>query len=146
MRVVSHHRLARSPSVSASPRTGTLSLAAAPTLKVAIVRCTMGSETPLFDPSSVLAPGGMAMPATSTVRAAVVQAASVAFDRERTVKKVGDLAADAARRGAQLVVFPEAFVPGYPWGEVRTTEEREGYWASAVAVPAVDALGEIARE
>ncbi len=48
--------------------------------------------------------------------AAVVQAASVAFDRERTLQKTADLAADARRRGASLVVFPEAFVSGYPRG------------------------------
>jgi nitrilase len=91
------------------------------------------------------------------VRAAVIQAASVAFDPERTLEKTGDLAADAARRGARLAVFPEAFVSGYPRGSSfgavvgsRTTEGREAfrrYWASAIDVPgpAVDALGEIAR-
>jgi nitrilase len=98
------------------------------------------------------------MPASAPVHAAVVQAASVAFDREQTLEKAGDLTADAARRGAQLVVFPEAFVAGYPRGSTygntigaRTTEGREEYrryWASAVGVPgsAVDALGEIARQ
>ena len=50
------------------------------------------------------------------VRASVVQAAPVAFDREKTLEKVGDLAADAAREGAELVVFPEAFVSAYPKG------------------------------
>ena len=62
------------------------------------------------------------------------------------------------RTGAQLVVFPEAFVSGYPKGadfEVkvgrRTAEGREWfrrYHESAVDVPgpAVDRLGAIARE
>jgi nitrilase len=98
------------------------------------------------------------MTRSANVRAAVVQAASVAFDRERTLEKTGDLTADAARRGAQLVVFPEAFVSGYPRGSTfgmvvgaRTAEGREEYrryWASAVDVPgpAVDTLGAIARE
>ena len=97
------------------------------------------------------------MPPLSTVRAAVVQAASVAFDREATLEKAGDLTADAARRGAQVVVFPEAFVAGYPRGShfgtvvgARTAEGREEYrryWASAVEVPGpvVEAMGEIAR-
>ena len=97
------------------------------------------------------------MPASPVVRAAVVQAASVAFDREQTLEKAADLTADAARRGAQLVVFPEAFVSGYPRGSTfgtvvgaRTAEGREEfrrYWESAVDVPgpAVDALGAIAR-
>src|SRR3954467_6665680 len=78
---------------------------------------------------------GVPMAASPTVRAAAVQAAAVAFDRDETLAKAGRLAADAARRGARLVVFPEAFVPGYPWGEVRTDAERERYWASAVEVP-----------
>jgi nitrilase len=50
------------------------------------------------------------------IRAAVVQAAPIAFDRERTLAKVRALSADAASLGAQLVVFPEAFVSAYPRG------------------------------
>ena len=37
----------------------------------------------------------------------VVQAAPVAFDRERTLEKVDDLARQAAAKGARLVLFPE---------------------------------------
>jgi nitrilase len=92
------------------------------------------------------------------VRAAVVQAASVAFDCERTLQKARDLTADAARQGAQLVVFPEAFVSGYPrglsFGAVvgsRTPEGREDYrryWDSAIEVPgpSVETLAGIAAE
>jgi nitrilase len=99
------------------------------------------------------------MPAVAThVRAAVVQAASVAFDCERTLQKVRALTADAARQGAQLVVFPEAFVSGYPrglsFGAVvgsRTPAGREDfrrYWASAIEVPgpAVEMLTGIAAD
>src|SRR4051794_30522944 len=39
------------------------------------------------------------------VRAAVVQAAPTLFDTPRTLQKLADLTADAARRGADLVVF-----------------------------------------
>jgi nitrilase len=93
----------------------------------------------------------------SLVRVAVVQAASVMFDRERTVTKAHDLVARAAAKGARLVVLPEAFVPGYPKGldfgariGSRTAEGREDfrcYFDSAVAVPspASEALGEAAR-
>ncbi len=93
----------------------------------------------------------------TTVRAAVVQAASVVFDRERTLTKLEDLAADAAAGGAQLAVFPEAFVGGYPrgitFGSVvgdRTAEGRDHfrrYWESAVDVPGpdVDRLARLAR-
>lgn len=88
---------------------------------------------------------------------AVVQAASVAFDRERTLEKVHALAGEAAREGARLVVFPEAFVPAYPRGLTfgavvgsRSDQGREDfrrYWESSVDVPgpAVDALSRTAR-
>jgi nitrilase len=93
-----------------------------------------------------------------TVRAAVVQAAPIAFDREGTLDKVRGLAGEAAGRGAQLIVFPEAFVSGYPRGldfgvriGSRTPEGRElfrRYWESAVDVPgpAVEELGATARQ
>jgi nitrilase len=90
------------------------------------------------------------------VRAAVVQAAPLAFDRERTLEKVAALTAEAASRGAQLVVFPEAFLSAYPrglsFGAVvgsRTDVGREAYrryWETAVDVPgpSVDSLASIA--
>jgi nitrilase len=88
---------------------------------------------------------------------AVVQAAPVAFDVERTLQKLGDLTADAARRGAHLALFPEAFVAGYPrgldFGAVvgsRTAEGREQFrrhWESAIDVPGphVDRMAGLAR-
>ncbi|HEY2907525.1 MAG TPA: nitrilase-related carbon-nitrogen hydrolase [Vicinamibacterales bacterium] len=91
------------------------------------------------------------------IRVAVVQASPVVFDRERTLDKVRALTAAAARDGAQLVLFPEAFVSGYPrgldFGAVvgsRTDEGREAfrlYWESSVDVPgpAVDFLSDTAR-
>lgn len=94
----------------------------------------------------------------TVVKAAVVQAACVPFDREATLEKVGTWAARAAAEGARLVVFPEAFVSGYPWGASfgasvgrRTPEGHEWYrryHASAVDVPgpAVDRMAEIARD
>ncbi|UEC01749.1 carbon-nitrogen hydrolase family protein [Burkholderia vietnamiensis] len=48
--------------------------------------------------------------------AAVVQAGSLIYDTPATLTKLQDLTLDAARRGAKLVVFPEAFVGGYPKG------------------------------
>src|SRR6476659_9660354 len=96
-------------------------------------------------------------PVSSSVTVAVVQAASVAFDRKRTLAKALDLTRDAAKRGAKLVLFPEAFISGYPrgldFGAVvgwRTDEGREDfkrYFESAVEVPSptVDALSKVAR-
>ena len=91
-------------------------------------------------------------------RVGVVQAGSVVFDREATLDKLAKLAAEARAGRARLVVFPEAFVSGYPrgvdFGTVvgnRTPEGREQfrrYWDSSVDVPgpAVDRLVEIAAE
>jgi predicted amidohydrolase len=50
------------------------------------------------------------------IKAAVVQAAPILFDTPKTIEKLSALARDAAGRGANLVVFPEAFVSGYPKG------------------------------
>jgi len=49
-------------------------------------------------------------------RVAVVQAASIPFDSDATVAKAEGLIAECAAGGAQLVVFPEAFVGCYPKG------------------------------
>lgn len=45
---------------------------------------------------------------------AIIQHAPCVLDREATLDKAVQLIAEAAAKGAQLVVFPEAFVPGYP--------------------------------
>ncbi|GIV77992.1 MAG: nitrilase [Litorilinea sp.] len=50
----------------------------------------------------------------STFTLAVVQAAPVFLDRSATVARACDLIAEAARQGAQMVLFPEAFIPAYP--------------------------------
>ena len=50
------------------------------------------------------------------VPVSVIQDAPYAFELDRTLDKVADLTAQAARTGARLVVFPEAFVGGYPKG------------------------------
>src|SRR4051794_1561260 len=47
-------------------------------------------------------------------RIAIVQQAPAVLDRDATLAIATMRAAQAAREGARLVVFPEAFVPGYP--------------------------------
>ena len=38
------------------------------------------------------------------------------FDKDKCVEKITDLIGKAAAKGAELVVFPELFIPGYPYG------------------------------
>jgi nitrilase len=52
----------------------------------------------------------------TTVKVAVVQAGSVLFDTEACVEKAVRLIGDAATTGAKVILFPEAFVTGYPKG------------------------------
>ena len=89
--------------------------------------------------------------------AAVVQNAPVVFDVNATLTKIQDLTADAAKAGATLVVFPEAFVSAYPKGldfgarvGMRSAEGRDTfrrYFESAIDVPgpATDALAKTAK-
>src|ERR1043165_9978518 len=89
--------------------------------------------------------------------AAVVQNAPVVFDAAATLRKIAALTADAAKTGAKLVVFPEAFVSAYPKGldfgarvGMRSSEGRatfRRYFESAIDVPgpATDALGTTAK-
>jgi nitrilase len=92
------------------------------------------------------------------VRVACVQSEPVILDRARTLDKLAGLTAEAKAGGAQLVVFPEAFVPAYPssawakflagWADPRAKAAFAHLARESVEVPGPDAdrLGEIARE
>ncbi len=51
-----------------------------------------------------------------TCKLAVVQAAPVMFDKAACIEKALKLIDECAANGAELVVFPELFIPGYPYG------------------------------
>lgn len=88
-----------------------------------------------------------------TVKVAAVHAASVFLDREGSIEKASKLIAEAGKAGAQLVAFPEAFVPGYPFW-IWTHTPRNGaplfvdFYANSVEIPsaATDALCQAAKE
>jgi len=92
------------------------------------------------------------------VTVACVQAEPVVLDRERTLDRLEERAAEAARNGAELVVFPETFVPVYPssrWAKAFAGWQNEGAKetfariaqnAVAVGSPAEHRLGAVAKE
>ena len=51
-----------------------------------------------------------------TLKIAVVQAAPMMFDKKKCTEKAIQLIKECAENGAEFVVFPELFIPGYPYG------------------------------
>lgn len=90
------------------------------------------------------------------VKVAVVQAAPVFMDKESTIEKACKLIREAGRNGAELIAFPEAFIPGYPAIYTGGWESKPSEWApymvalqdNSLLVNSrdTDILGEAARE
>ena len=92
------------------------------------------------------------------VVAACVQVEPVVLDRSATLDRLAERTAEAAREGAELVVFPETFVPAYPssawakalagWAEPGATEAFALLHRESLELPSPDAdrLAETARE
>src|SRR5438067_11272883 len=92
------------------------------------------------------------------VKVACVQVEPVVLDREATLDKLEMVAAEAAREGAELVVFPETFVPVYPssvWAKAfagwdaaaaKETFARLAQESIAVGSPAERRIGAAAQE
>ncbi|BBN03502.1 nitrilase [Marchantia polymorpha subsp. ruderalis] len=95
-------------------------------------------------------------PVSGAKRVSVVQASTIFYDTPATLDKAERFIAEASSLGAQLVVFPEAFIGGYPRGAAfgavigsRSAKGREDYrkyHASAIDVPGpeVDRLAAMA--
>lgn len=92
------------------------------------------------------------------IKAAVVQAAAVLFEREASLEKACRLIGECGANGAKLILFPEAFIPAYPrgmgFGVVVGSRDPAGrrtwqrYWENAVDVPGelTEALGAAAEQ
>lgn len=89
------------------------------------------------------------------VRVAAVQASPIFLDREATVEKSVGLIRKSAKDGAELIVFPEGFIPGHPlWYHFKpatdpTSSALAGrLFQNAVEVPSptTDAIAAAARE
>jgi len=92
------------------------------------------------------------------VKVACVQVEPVVLNREATIDKLETVARDAAGNGAELVVFPETFVPVYPssrWAKAFAGWDSEGAKETfarlaqesvAIGSPSELRLGAVARE
>ena len=95
------------------------------------------------------------MPEAAPFTIAAVQAAPVFLDREATLAKACALIAEAGAAGARLAVFPEAFLPAYPFwvwsvpaGDTATLRELYAELLDqsvAVPGPETERLGAAAR-
>ena len=88
-----------------------------------------------------------------TFRAAAVQAAPIFLDAGATIEKACTLTREAAEAGAELIVFPEVFVAGYPYWSWYLSPLEASPWfprlqQSAVRVPGpeVDRLCQLAAK
>ena len=93
-----------------------------------------------------------------TCRVAIVQAAPVMFDKAACVDKAVSLIREAAGQKAELIVFPELFIPGYPYGVTfgftvgsRNEDGRKDwktYYDNSIVIPSPETgrLGSAAKE
>jgi nitrilase len=79
--------------------------------------------------------------ARTSLTVAAVQATPAYLDRASTLAIAAERIGAAAASGAELVVFPESFVPGYPDWVWRRPPMSDGDWYARFAAQAVDTSG-----
>lgn len=91
----------------------------------------------------------------ATIKLAAVQAASVHLDRDASIEKACQLIEEAGRSGADLIGFPEGFIPAHPsWYTVlpatgmRSMALARALFQNAVVIPsdATDRLSQACRD
>ena len=87
------------------------------------------------------------------VKLAAAQVAPVFLDREATVKKTCEIIEEAGENGANIIGFPEAFIPTFPYWVFFETplEARKKFvklFKNAVVIPskATDQICNVARK
>lgn len=98
------------------------------------------------------------MKTEENIKVAVAQVGTVLFDQQKTLAKLISFVEQAAKEKANLIVFPEAFIGGYPKGldfgatlGIRTDEGRklfQEYSDQAIEVPSdiTKKIGELAKK
>lgn len=92
------------------------------------------------------------------IKIGVVQASPSLFSSEKTVRIVEKWIRKASQEKCQLVLFPEAFIPGYPRGmdfgtvigkrTEKGKKQWQNYWDNSIEVPGrfTEMLGELASQ
>ena len=91
------------------------------------------------------------------IKVAVIQASPSLFNLKEGLEKVNYYCNLAINERPDLIIFPEAYLPGYPWGlsfgtvignrSISGREQWLHYWQNAIEIPSIESerLGEIAR-
>ena len=66
------------------------------------------------------------------IKVAVVQQPPVLLDKDATIQKVVLLIEEAASCGSKLIVFPESFIPGYPFWVWRLRPSKDHQLSTAI--------------
>jgi nitrilase len=67
-------------------------------------------------------------------KAAAVHAAPVFLDKEATTEKAVSILREAARAGAELIAFPETYIPAFPvWAALRAPIDNHDFFARMAA-------------